>query len=247
MDRRRRSGASGAATPSWPTFEALRRRNGVPLRPAVTLALAVAPPAAGAGGAGTRNGLPGTGAGGSPHPGGWERGPNPRDAMGPRLTNSPLARRANEWTRQQLEAWGLVRAHLESWGPFGRGWSLEHCSVHMVSPTAAPLIALPKAWTPGTEGVIRGKALRVKLESEADFEQYRGRLAGRILWLDNARERMGGVTGVGRYSEKALKQLSHYQVPKDRAAERAAALKRRRFQRPLNRFLADEQPLATLA
>src|SRR5437763_17112627 len=41
------------------------------------------------------------------------------DVIGPRLTGSPNLRRANEWTRQRLESWGLADAHLEEWGPFG--------------------------------------------------------------------------------------------------------------------------------
>src|SRR5687768_16844844 len=47
------------------------------------------------------------------------------DVIGPRLTNSPQMKRANEWTRDRLAKWGLQNAHLESWGPFGRGWELK--------------------------------------------------------------------------------------------------------------------------
>ena len=47
------------------------------------------------------------------------------DVIGPRLTASPNMKRANEWTRDQLTKWGLQNGHLESWGPFGRGWSLK--------------------------------------------------------------------------------------------------------------------------
>src|SRR5258705_9143899 len=47
------------------------------------------------------------------------------DVIGPRLTGSPNMKRANEWTRDQLTKWGLENAHLEAWGPFGRGWSLK--------------------------------------------------------------------------------------------------------------------------
>src|SRR6266704_3006129 len=47
------------------------------------------------------------------------------DVIGPRLTASPAAKRANEWTRDQLTKWGLQNAHLEGWGPFGRGWILK--------------------------------------------------------------------------------------------------------------------------
>ena len=77
------------------------------------------------------------------------------DVIGPRLTGSPQMKASNEWTRKQLEDWGMANAHLESWGPFGRGWSFDKSSVTMVSPQSAPLIALPKAWTPGTKGAVR--------------------------------------------------------------------------------------------
>ena len=45
------------------------------------------------------------------------------DSIGERLTGSPNMKRANEWTRDQLTAMGLSNAHLEPWGPFGRGWA----------------------------------------------------------------------------------------------------------------------------
>ncbi len=73
------------------------------------------------------------------------------DVIGPRLTASPGMKRANEWTRDQLTKWGLQNAHLESWGPFGRGWTLKKFSAQVVEPLAIPLIAYPKAWSPGTQ------------------------------------------------------------------------------------------------
>src|SRR5215470_2568406 len=69
------------------------------------------------------------------------------DAIGERLTGSPNMKRANEWTRDQLTAMGLSNAHLESWGPFGRGWANQYTSVRMTSPDSFPLIAYAEAWT----------------------------------------------------------------------------------------------------
>src|SRR5687767_1548139 len=37
------------------------------------------------------------------------------DVIGPRLSGSPQLKRANEWSRDQLAAWGLKDAHLEPW------------------------------------------------------------------------------------------------------------------------------------
>src|SRR5438046_5679947 len=71
------------------------------------------------------------------------------DGIGQRLTGSPNMKRANEWTRDKLADFKLANAHLEPWGPFGRGWSNEYINVRMVTPDVATLIAYAKAWTPG--------------------------------------------------------------------------------------------------
>src|SRR6266481_9048239 len=78
------------------------------------------------------------------------------EEIGARLTGSPNMKRANEWTRDKLTEFGLSNAHLESWGPFGRGWSYQECTVRMMSPDIAQLWALPRAWTPGTNGMVSG-------------------------------------------------------------------------------------------
>src|SRR5713101_5992027 len=103
------------------------------------------------------------------------------DSIGERLTGSPNMKRANEWTRDQLTAMGLSNAHLESGGPFGRGWANQSVNVRMTSPDLAPLIAYAEAWTPGTNGVIQGRCMRVTIEDKKDFEKYKGKLAGMIL------------------------------------------------------------------
>src|SRR5580765_1277510 len=92
------------------------------------------------------------------------------DSIGPRLTGSPNMKRANELTRKQLADWGLANAHTETWEPFGRGWSYEVATVRMLSPDVAELLALPEAWSPGTNGPIRAKAVKVKLADKDDLE-----------------------------------------------------------------------------
>jgi len=44
-------------------------------------------------------------------------------------------------------------------------------------------VAYPHAWTPSTPGVVRGTPVAVQIGSEADFEKYRGKLAGAIVML----------------------------------------------------------------
>src|SRR5258707_14703399 len=108
------------------------------------------------------------------------------DSIGPRLTGSPNMKRANEWTRKRLEEGGLANAHLESWGPFGRGWSYQSCSVRLVSPAVAQLESLPPAWAPGTSGPGRGKVVPLKITTKEDLDNYKGKEAGRIGLLGDA-------------------------------------------------------------
>ncbi len=82
------------------------------------------------------------------------------DVIGPRLTGSPNMKRANEWTRDQLTKWGLQNSHLEPWGPFGRGWVLKGFSAQVTEPQAIPLIAYPKAWSPGAN-LPRGEVVYI--------------------------------------------------------------------------------------
>ena len=91
------------------------------------------------------------------------------DVIGPRLTNSPSMAEANRWTGSNFSEWGLSNVHDEAVADIGRGWSFNDASVEMLSPRVMPLHALPKAWTPGTNGAVEGEAMRVKLESKADM------------------------------------------------------------------------------
>jgi carboxypeptidase Q len=175
------------------------------------------------------------------------------DVHGPRLTGSPQYREAAEWARQQLETWGLANAHLESW-PFGRGWSFDRCSAHVVAPMSFPLVALPKAWTAGTNGPVRGKVMRVKVDSEADVEALKGKIAGMILWVGEPRVLKGPEDGgvFKRYTDKELDEIEQYQIPGPRGMrgprpfDREAFLKRRRLQQALDKLYAAEKPLAVV-
>ncbi len=170
------------------------------------------------------------------------------DVIGPRVTGSPQMREANDWTKAQLESWGLANAHLEGWS-FGRGWSLERSTVQMIAPTPATLVAVPRAYTPGTDGIKRGKVVKVKIDSEADVEKYRGQLAGRIVLLGEPRSTANpDKPQFTRYSEEALDELSHFDVAPARRPlpDREEVVKRLRLQRALRPFLVAEKALASI-
>jgi hypothetical protein len=51
----------------------------------------------------------------------------------------------------------------------------------MIEPQVQPLIALPGAWSAGTNGPVTADVVRAQIETEADMERYRGKLAGKIV------------------------------------------------------------------
>src|ERR1700688_2576477 len=170
------------------------------------------------------------------------------DSIGERLIGSPNMKRANEWTRDQLTAIGLSNAHLESWGPFGRGWANQYVNVRMTSPDVVTLLAYPKAWTPGTNGVIQGKCVRATIDDKKDFDKYKGKLAGMIVIL-GADAEVKPITEAPykRLSDDDLAKLADYQIPADRPGFRFADfIKRQQFIKDLNQFFADEKVLAVI-
>ncbi len=170
------------------------------------------------------------------------------DSIGERLTGSPNMKRANEWTRDQLTAIGLSNSHLESWGPFGRGWANQYVNVRMTSPDVAPLLVYAKAWTPGTSGMISGKCIRATIEDKKDFEKYKGKLAGMIVIL-GADAEVKPITEAPfkRLSDDDLAKIGEYQVPSEHPPFRFVDfLKRQQFIKDLNQFFTDEKVLAVI-
>ncbi len=170
------------------------------------------------------------------------------DSIGERLTGSPNMKRANEWTHDQLTAMGLSNAHLEPWGPFGRGWANQYVNARMTSPDIVPLIAYAKAWTPGTNGVVTGKCFRVTIEKKEDFEKYRGKLAGMIVMAGPDAE-VKPITELPyrRLTDDDLAKTSEYEIPGERPPFRVSdVMRRRQFQKDLNQFYADEKVLAVI-
>jgi len=171
------------------------------------------------------------------------------DDIGPRLTGSPNMKKANEWTRDQFADWGLTNAHLEAWGTFGRGWAYQLCEVRMISPDYEQFLALPEAWTPGTNGPIRGDVVPVIASKSADLDKYRGKLAGKIVLFGE--ERVPEPIEKPLFERDAdadLARIANFEVPSQAgpAARRPEAAERFRFQQELRKFFSDERVAAVL-
>ena len=105
------------------------------------------------------------------------------DVYGPRLTGSPITKKAGDWTIAQFKAWGLANPHYESWGPFGRGWVNDRTYVQVTAPVAFPVIAYPGAWSDGTNGPVNTDVVLVpsSIRTPAQFAPFRGKLKGKIV------------------------------------------------------------------
>src|SRR5690606_12996195 len=172
--------------------------------------------------------------------------------IGPRLTNSPAMDRANAWAREKMQGWGLANVHDEAFADFGRGWEFGSAGIEMLAPRQLPLYALPKGWTAGTDGVVEGEAIALKLEKEADLDKHRGKLRGKVLFVDELREyKPGEEPDFLRHDGTTLEDLQAFTVPGDRddsarAKRMKQYLERVEFGKKLNAFLAEEGVLATV-
>jgi hypothetical protein len=103
------------------------------------------------------------------------------DVIGPRLTGTAAAARANDWTKGKFVEYGVDSAWTESW-KFGRGWQRGPMVVDLLAPHRQTLIAASWAWTPGTSGPETGNVEMVDAASQDEFtRRYAGKLRG--LWV----------------------------------------------------------------
>jgi len=177
-----------------------------------------------------------------------ETGSELMDRIGPRLTGSPQVKAANEWTRKQFADWGLANAHLESWGPFGRGWYYEKCAVRMTAPDHAELLALPEAWTPGTNGAVKAAAVRLDIKSKDELDALKGQFAGKIVIYGEMPKMEEHVKPeIERYDDKTLADVYKYEAPgRPRRYNREEYIKRRELRTAVEKFLENEKPLAVI-
>ena len=108
---------------------------------------------------------------------------NLTDRIGPRLTGSSGLKNAYEWTSSQFKEWGLSNVEILPWGDFGPGWDVEKSYIAMREPYYQAIIGIPKAWTPGTNGLLSAEVVYVNIEDEADLNKYKGKLKGKIAML----------------------------------------------------------------
>jgi carboxypeptidase Q len=179
------------------------------------------------------------------------------DGIGPRLTGSPNLAKANAWTRDTLTKIGLENAHLEDWGEFGLGWQQLNTWARMVEPDTAILILQATPWSPATPGPVTGDVAFVNIETEKDFDQYKGKLAGKVVLFGAMRP----VPPVDkplfeRNTEQTLEDVAEFPVPEgggggqamtpEMQARMRTRMERFRLIDRIAQFFADEKVAAVI-
>lgn len=170
---------------------------------------------------------------------------NLTDVSGPRLAGSPGLKRAQDWAVKQLTSWGVIGAKRESWGKFGKGWEVQKNYAAITVPYYHAIIAIPKAWTPGTNGPISGSVILIKADTITDLAKYKGTLAGEIVIFDaKASPDRTFKTDATRLTDDELADMAKAKPPV--AGQRpvfnrnSPALRARALRTAINSFLKDE-------
>ena len=108
------------------------------------------------------------------------------EVFGPRATGTPGYQQGADWVMKKFGGWGLKNIHIERF-PFGQGWTIERFSAHMLTPSTAPLIGMPRWYSPSTNGTVTSDVVHVRAASEAELEKYKGQLRGKIVVLQAPR------------------------------------------------------------
>ena len=139
---------------------------------------------------------------------------NLTDKSGNRLANSEGYARAANYAKEVLTKNGASNATIEPWGEFGKGWDLEKMYFAMTAPYYKPLLAWPKTWTAGTNGLKNATILVVDAKDSITLQAYKGQLKGKIIILDQDNKyKQSFKADAERYTDEALAAMEAAAAP----------------------------------
>lgn len=103
------------------------------------------------------------------------------DLFGPRLSGTEACHKATEWTAKTLNSMGLANVEMKPWGEFGKGWQMEKFYIAQTTPYYQPLVAVPRAWTGSTNGLVKASVEIVRASTMKELQLYKGKLNGKII------------------------------------------------------------------
>ncbi len=117
------------------------------------------------------------------------------DVYGPRLTGSPKLENAGKWSMKQMDEWGFDKTEMEPWDWGNAGWENDRAVGYLTSPVKDSLVFEVLAWTPSTNGAVKGEAVQMSLPTGARtqsnlneyFATWKDKVKGKIVLFGNAR------------------------------------------------------------
>lgn len=132
--------------------------------------------------------------------------------IGPRLTGSGALVDAEEWAVDTLAGWGL-EAERERWGELAVGFDRGPASGSVVRPReplagleGAELAFVTDAWSPGTKGPVRGRAVRMPT-TDAELRNRKPYLRGAWVLVGHDPERGGPAWPRGELGGRMLRSV----------------------------------------
>ena len=165
------------------------------------------------------------------------------DRIGGRMTNSPQMRAAESWAIERFRTAGLKNVRRQGY-EFGRGWAIDHASVRMLTPHVLELRAIPVAWTPPTDGTLKGEIIVAPMARARDFEKWKGKLRGKIVLVTKPDE--GSEPDAAPFRRLSAEDLGklEYRQPQSSEVSRERAAQHDRFAAKRDAFLKAEGALA---
>ena len=138
------------------------------------------------------------------------------DVIGPRVAGSPAYKSAADWAVKTLKEWGLDNAHLESF-KFGRPWTNQRFSAHLIEPSYQPLYGFPLAWSQSTDGAVIGEPVYAPIRTEEDLAKWKDKLKGKIVFSEALREtELADKAQSSRYTAEELVEMEMAPEPGQR-------------------------------
>lgn len=105
------------------------------------------------------------------------------DVYAPRLNWSPEYRKAAQWAMTKFKELGAENIHIEKFAPMGKGWSLKKFYLNILEPQIFPLIAYPKAWSPGARGTVNAELIYLDAANDSALARYHGKLKNKFVLI----------------------------------------------------------------
>ncbi len=166
------------------------------------------------------------------------------DFVGPRLTASTGFNRGTEWAKKKMEEFGFQNVRIEPARDFSRGgWDNVKTYAAMTSPYYVNFACNPVAWTGSTNGLIKGDVVLLDVKTESDLNQYKGKLAGKIVLMPStATYEVSFEPLATRFTDEQLKELSMdaSSAPRRRMGDFATYRAQRALRQKISEMLSQE-------